>query len=182
MCTAEHPFYVVGKGFVPAKALTTKDNLVLSDNSKVGIDKLEIEKLAAPETTYNFEVADFHTYYVSEKSILVHNKCSIDIDIEPELGNKLEYAFGNAKGSSHNIRRSMDNAAQLGRIGIHDNAAGRQILSSHLNNVFYSNQAEIMSTSSRMAVNSLLAGPGGFLGVHSVWEKNKLITFIFIGG
>ena len=25
--------------------------------------------------TYNFEVADFHTYYVTESNILVHNKC-----------------------------------------------------------------------------------------------------------
>ena len=75
VCTAEHPFYVAGKGFVPAKALTTKDRLVLSDGLKVDIDKIEIEKLDAPETTYNFEVADFHTYYVTESNILVHNTC-----------------------------------------------------------------------------------------------------------
>lgn len=28
-----------------------------------------------PETTYNFEVEDFHTYYVSNSDILVHNSC-----------------------------------------------------------------------------------------------------------
>ena len=27
-------------------------------------------------TAYNFEVAEFHTYYVSEKNVLVHNKCA----------------------------------------------------------------------------------------------------------
>ena len=36
-------------------------------------------KLAAPETTYNFEVADFHTYYVGSNGVLVHNnKCGSD--------------------------------------------------------------------------------------------------------
>ena len=28
-----------------------------------------------PQTTYNFEVADFHTYYVFESNVLVHNRC-----------------------------------------------------------------------------------------------------------
>ena len=46
-------------------------------------DKIEIEKLDAPETTYNFEVADFHTYYVSASNVLVHNKCIFE-----ELGVK----------------------------------------------------------------------------------------------
>ena len=39
------------------------------------IEKIEVEQLATPETTYNFEVEDFHTYYVSETNILVHNTC-----------------------------------------------------------------------------------------------------------
>ena len=29
-----------------------------------------------PEVTYNFEVADYHTYYVSECNVLVHNMCN----------------------------------------------------------------------------------------------------------
>ena len=37
------------------------------------IEKIEVEQLATPETTYNFEVEDFHTYYVSESNVLVHN-------------------------------------------------------------------------------------------------------------
>mgnify|MGYP004643826433 CR=1 FL=1 len=35
----------------------------------------EIIKLKSPETTYNFEVEDFHTYFVSESNVLVHNMC-----------------------------------------------------------------------------------------------------------
>ena len=29
-----------------------------------------------PVTVYNFEVEDFHTYYVSEQKVLVHNTCA----------------------------------------------------------------------------------------------------------
>ena len=47
----------------------------LANGKQVAIDKVEIENLAEFETTYNFEVADFHTYYVSESNVLVHNKC-----------------------------------------------------------------------------------------------------------
>ena len=36
------------------------------------------KKLSEPETTYNLEVADFHTYYVSDACVLVHNSCRGD--------------------------------------------------------------------------------------------------------
>ena len=32
-----------------------------------------MEELSSPETTYNLEVEDFHTYYVGEYSVCVHN-------------------------------------------------------------------------------------------------------------
>ena len=75
ICTADHPFYVAGLGFVPAKDLSVKDKLLSSDNSVVDIDSITIERLTTPETTYNFEVSDFHTYYVGETTVLVHNDC-----------------------------------------------------------------------------------------------------------
>ena len=49
----------------------------LANGKQVAIDKIEIENLAEFETTYNFEIADFHTYYVGT-GVLVHNKnCGI---------------------------------------------------------------------------------------------------------
>ena len=74
-CTGGHPFYVEGKGFIPAKELKSGDKCLLSTGKDVTIEKVEVEKLTEAETTYNFEVADFHTYYVTEKDVLVHNKC-----------------------------------------------------------------------------------------------------------
>ena len=50
---------------------------MLSCGECVKIELIKIEKLDSPETTYNFEVADFHTYYVSESKVLVHNKCVV---------------------------------------------------------------------------------------------------------
>ena len=76
VCTGGHPFYVVGVGFVEARNLKTSDKLLLSNGNEVIIEKVEVRILAEAETTYNFEVADFHTYYVSEKAMLVHNKCT----------------------------------------------------------------------------------------------------------
>ena len=49
---------------------------MLSTGEDVTIERVEVEKLAEAETTYNFEVADFHTYYVTGKNVLVHNTCA----------------------------------------------------------------------------------------------------------
>lgn len=48
---------------------------MLSDGSYGIINSVAVETLESPETTYNFEVEDFHTYFVSESNVLVHNKC-----------------------------------------------------------------------------------------------------------
>ena len=78
VCTGGHRFYVEGKGFVEAKDLTKEDKLTLSDGRQVKIEKIEKEELAKAETKYNFEVKDFHTYYVTENDVLVHNDCGFD--------------------------------------------------------------------------------------------------------
>ena len=83
ICTGLHPFYVQDKGFIKAKDLLEKENVLLYNNEWVSISKIEIEKLDKPETTYNFEVEDYHTYYVSESGILVHNDCKkINLEFE----------------------------------------------------------------------------------------------------
>ena len=40
------------------------------------------EQLAEPVTVYNFEVEDWHTYYVSEEEVLVHNDCGKAVGTE----------------------------------------------------------------------------------------------------
>lgn len=49
------------------------DKVLLSNGTTAIIEAVEVEKLSKPETTYNFEVAASHTYYVSKSNVLVHN-------------------------------------------------------------------------------------------------------------
>ena len=75
-CTPEHPFYSPVKGWTSAVDLRAGDILVMLNGEYVVVEQVQHELLESPETTYNFEVKDFHTYYVGEDQILVHNKCS----------------------------------------------------------------------------------------------------------
>ena len=49
------------------------DKCLLSTGEDATIEK--VEALTEAETTYNFEVTDFHTYYGTEKDVPVHNTC-----------------------------------------------------------------------------------------------------------
>lgn len=75
-CTNEHPFYSPDRGWVAACQLRAGDILVMLNGEYVVVEQVQHELLESPETTYNFEVEDFHTYYVGEDQILVHNKCA----------------------------------------------------------------------------------------------------------
>ena len=74
-CTPEHPFYVPQKGWTSAIDLRAGDILVMLNGEYVVVEQVQHELLESPETTYNFEVADFHTYYVGKSAVLVHNTC-----------------------------------------------------------------------------------------------------------
>ena len=76
-CTPEHPFYVPKKGWTSAIDLRAGDILVMLNGEYVVVEQVQHELLESPETTYNFEVEDYHTYYVGEKSVLVHNRCDL---------------------------------------------------------------------------------------------------------
>nr|WP_274520911.1 polymorphic toxin-type HINT domain-containing protein [Paenibacillus alvei] len=71
--TDNHPFWVEGKGWVFADELQVGDKLQKADGSNLTIKKVEFIKLDEPVTVYNFTVADYHTYYVTDLGIWVHN-------------------------------------------------------------------------------------------------------------
>ena len=73
-CTPEHPFYVPKKGWTSAVDLRAGDILVMLNGEYVVVEQVQHELLESPETTYNFEVEGFHTYYVGEEPVLVHNR------------------------------------------------------------------------------------------------------------
>ncbi|SDZ26990.1 polymorphic toxin-type HINT domain-containing protein [Thermoactinomyces sp. DSM 45892] len=78
--TDEHPFWVIGEGWVPAKDLRKGDLFETDKGKKLSVDKIVKKKQKA--TVYNFKVKDFHTYYVSDLKVLTHNRCNLD-----DLGN-----------------------------------------------------------------------------------------------
>ena len=82
--TPTHPFYVPQKGWTDAIRLRAGDRLQLLNGEYVVIEQVQHEILEAPVTVYNFEVEEFHTYYVSNAAVLVHNRC--DTYIPPNGG------------------------------------------------------------------------------------------------
>jgi RHS repeat-associated protein len=102
--TPEHPFHVPGRGFVEAAALKPGD-LVSRATSAEPSQPLSIVSLTTdlsdtsgalrvkaltledqPFWAYNFEVADYHTYFIGETRAWVHNgpcdKAKVDKEIE----------------------------------------------------------------------------------------------------
>jgi hypothetical protein len=73
--TPMHKFYVPNSGWIPASALKAGTTLVLANGSYADVESIRAERLKEPVKVYNFEVADWHTYYVGEVGVLVHNDC-----------------------------------------------------------------------------------------------------------
>ncbi|WP_240416814.1 polymorphic toxin-type HINT domain-containing protein [Paenibacillus periandrae] len=73
--TFNHPFWVDGKGWTFVKDLKVGDLLVQSNGEKLIIDSIELERRKV--TVYNMTVDKFHTYFVGDLGIWVHNSnCS----------------------------------------------------------------------------------------------------------
>ncbi len=83
-CTAEHPFWVDAReaqpvrAFLPASGLRSGDALRRADGGIALITGITMVHAKPGETftTYNFEVADDHTYCVGGSGIWVHNWCT----------------------------------------------------------------------------------------------------------
>ena len=72
--TYDHPFYVKGKGFLNAGELKAGEKVVDSEGGTYAIENIYFEIVESPETVYNFQVEDYHTYHVGNIGVLVHNK------------------------------------------------------------------------------------------------------------
>ena len=75
--TDEHPFWVDGKGWTPARELKAGDQLLTVNKSKLAVEN--VFETGDTETVYNFRVADWHTYFVGSQDwdfeVWVHNAC-----------------------------------------------------------------------------------------------------------
>ena len=99
----EHASYAgLSEKWVSACDLKHGDKVLLSDGTLCEVEGVTLKQLETPETTYNLEVADFHTYYVSDACVLVHNnKCH-------ELGKQGEEYIARTRGLSKNTMLRND--------------------------------------------------------------------------
>ena len=71
-CTKEHPFFVLGKGWVTTKDLKKGDIAQNKQGKPIAITDINIFKSVDGWQVYNITVEGNHNYYANE--ILVHNK------------------------------------------------------------------------------------------------------------
>lgn len=101
--TEEHPFYVENVGFIPAGKLKEGDQVRIESGETAIIESVKVIKLKKSIRVYNFEVEDFHTYYVADQKVLVHNKCPKER--VTENGTKI---IGGGHGKNAHHKNSID--------------------------------------------------------------------------
>jgi RHS repeat-associated protein len=69
--TGEHPFFVAGKGWTPAREVRDGAQFITREGRALVVNA--IEKQGGEVLVYNFEVSTDHNYYVGEEGILTHN-------------------------------------------------------------------------------------------------------------
>ena len=103
-CTPMHQFYSPVKGWTSAIDLRAGDILVMLNGEYVVVEQVQHELIESPEITYNFEVEDFHTYYVGDEPVLVHNKCSGSYEIFTD-SDQVYVGKGSIRRMNQSIRR-----------------------------------------------------------------------------
>ena len=125
ICTGGHPFYVLNAEanrlkvnyggrpenangvWICANQLQIGDKVLLSNGSCAIIKVVGVEKLTTPENTYNLEVSEAHTYYVSDSKVLVHNMCNKGATA-PKSPKKLKDSYLKKNGiDAHELKYSI---------------------------------------------------------------------------
>ena len=74
--TPSHPFWVNGIGWTSAKELKKGSELLDDNGNIILIEDVYTEFYAEKIKVYNFEVEDWHTYFVGKNNLWVHNTCN----------------------------------------------------------------------------------------------------------
>ena len=112
--TDNHPFYVQGRGFIEAGHLLVGDKLVSVNGEDLIVEDYYIKLTEEPVSVYNFQVEDFHTYFVGDCSVWVHNKNCKPRSPKSDVVEKVENADGsitytkNINGKNVNVTYSKE--------------------------------------------------------------------------
>lgn len=79
--TEEHPFWVIGKGWIAVRDLRPGDECLTYDGKKTIVESVFIDT-DYEGFVYNLEVEDFHTYFADSAGILVHNTKKVQVDVK----------------------------------------------------------------------------------------------------
>jgi len=114
----EHDSYIgLSNKWVSAKDLKCGDKVLLSDGSYGIIDSVIVNDLVEQEVTYNFEVEDFHTYFVGEYCVCVHNDGCWSTQKRRYWKNEANELKGDGityrKDYGDNLERMMDGKAPI---------------------------------------------------------------------
>ena len=121
--TPTHPFYSPVKGWTSAIHLKAGDILVLVNGEYVIVEQVQHELLEAPIKVYNFQVEGYHTYYVSNCAVLVHNSCNHGKEWARERRNywrqtsktaEVGKNYGSYTATEKNIARMASGKAPIG--------------------------------------------------------------------
>ena len=146
------------KAWVSAKELKVSDQVLFSDGRYAIIETVQVKVLTMPEMTYNFEVADYHTYYVSDSKVLVHNVCKYYETMRTEKrvvrGREItkKQALNRVRNGKDVLTNSRSSAKALAKkafgnskvySGIHDNLYNAMAhfhdSKNHIYHIFYGN-------------------------------------------
>lgn len=83
--TPNHPIWCKGRSWTPVSEMRGAGD-VLETFLFGNVVVFRCYQNADIGTVYNFEVDEFHTYYVGEEGIWVHNQC--DVRVEPIAGHR----------------------------------------------------------------------------------------------
>lgn len=93
--TDDHPWWVDGHGWKRTDELSPNDILITQTGEKMSVSSVTNTNVIEP--TFNFEVADFNTYFVGESKIWVHNanrRCGFSSSTKGEIRTKNKEAGG----------------------------------------------------------------------------------------
>jgi RHS repeat-associated protein len=120
--TAEHPFYINGKGWNPASSLKVGQVLQLHNGVTIIINEIDTSIRFAK--VYNLTVANTHNYFVSQSGVFVHNSsdgfCTLRkatkypvIKYGTRAWDKAVIAIRNATGKGNNVRVTTQKEALM---------------------------------------------------------------------
>lgn len=187
--TLTHPFYVSGEGWIEAGNLKLNDHLLDANGNLIHIKDIWVENLEESITVYNFAVEDYHTYYVGDTQVLVHNTCMAEppTGSETRIGKSSGNLTEGSTGSENYVYRALnqkDYERYLQGLGLEaKNPNGSWDLKEHLVNgsgkLSWSNDPYISTTTDLDVANGFNRAGSGY-GVVKI-DMNKVPSSSYKG-